>query len=412
MKKWLFFVLILTLLVPDALAFESREAMREAYNALYVFPGDTIYVQTPKTNAPYEAGEISAQVLDEALGYLNFLRELANLPSVERSRIYDYQCQHGAVLLAALDYVDHNAPNPGDMDRNFYDSAHLATTSSNIAKFNWMRPSILREGIAYFARDDGDANLPVLGHRRWLLNPKMNATGFGIANSETGMTYVAMFAHDMGKPGAEWSEVCWPTDGVFPVELMHSHLAWSVSLNPEIYDVRNSRIAVTLKEENLGLSFHFDCETGAGDGFCTVSMENYGAGPCIIFRPDFEKTDFTDYEQNQRWSVTVSGLLKTDGTGAELNYVSEMTSLYPQDVVNIELSRLEAEMKTDETLTLTAAVIPDYADDLTVSWSTSNPFIATVDDFGTVTAMTPGECEITAFSANGRSDTCKITVIG
>ena len=44
------------------------------------------------------------------------------------------------VLLAALDYVDHYAPNPGDMDANFYDSAHLATMSSNIAKFNWMRP--------------------------------------------------------------------------------------------------------------------------------------------------------------------------------------------------------------------------------------------------------------------------------
>lgn len=410
MKRWLFFVVFFALMMPSAFAFENREAMREAYRSLRSFAGDTPYVQQPRTSAPYEPGEISAEVLDEALDYLNFLRELAGLQPVERSRIYDYQCQHGAVLLAALDYVDHNAPNPGDMDVNFYDSAHLATTSSNIAKFNWMRSSILREGIAYFARDDGDANLPVLGHRRWLLNPVMNATGFGIANSETGMSYVVMFAHDMGRPGVEWSEVCWPTGGVFPVELMHSHLAWSVSLNPEIYDVANSRIEVELKEENLGLRFCFDCETNTGDGYCNVSMENYGSGPCIIFRPDFEGTDFTDYEQNQRWTVTVSGLLKTDGTEAELTYVSQMTSLYPQEVANIELSQLEAEMKVDEMLMLTAAVIPDYADDLSVTWSTSDPFVATVDDSGIVTATAPGECEITASSTNGRSDTCKITV--
>jgi len=408
MKKWLAFLLILILLVPPASAFETREEMRGAYSALYSYPGDSPYVTEPSVKAPYSAGEVSAYALDEALDYLNFLRRLADLQPVERSRIYDYQCQHGAALLAALDYVDHNAPNPGDMDGNFYDSAHLATMSSNIAKFNWMRPEILREGIAYFARDDGDANLPVLGHRRWLLNPVMNATGFGLANSGSGMSYVAMYAHDQGRPDAQWSEVCWPTAGVFPVELMHSHLAWSVSLNPEIYDVANSKIKVALTDGNL--RFDFDCTTGTGDGFCTVSMENYGSGPCIIFRPDFEGTDFTDYEQNQCWTVSIEGLKKADGTDAALEYTTRMASLYVQEVANIELSRLEAEMKADETLTLTASVIPDYADDLTVEWTTSNPFIAAVDDCGNVTAISPGACEITAKSKNGRSDTCRITV--
>lgn len=410
MKKWFFFVLISVLLQPAALAFESRDEMRGAYAALYSFPGDTPYVRDPQVRSPYEPGEISEGVLNEALDYLNFLRAVADLQPVEHSPIYDYQCQHGAVLLAALDYVDHYAPNPGDMEKNFYDSAYLATSSSNIAKFNWMRPSILREGIAYFARDDGDANLPVLGHRRWLLNPVMNATGFGLANSETGMSYVAMYAHDMGRPDARWSVVCWPAAGVFPVELMHGHLAWSVSLNPEVYDVAASRITVELREEKLGLSFFFDCETGEGDGFCGVSMENYGSGPCVIFRPDFDDTDFTDYEQNQEWTVTISGLVTADGAQTEMSYVTRMASLYPQDVANIELSQLEAELEPDETLMLSASVIPDYADDLSVEWSTDNPFVAVVDVSGRVTAVAPGECAITAASANGRSDVCRITV--
>lgn len=410
MKKWLSFLLVFVLCIPGALAYETREEMRSAYQSLGIFPGDTPYDRDPVVSAPYESGALNELALDEALDYLNFLRSLADLPAVERSPIYDYQCQHGAVLLAALDYVDHNAPQPEDMDRNFYDSAHLATMSSNIAKFNWMRPTILREGIAYFARDDGDANLPVLGHRRWLLNPNMNATGFGLANSETGMSYVAMYAHDLGRPEVEWSEIPWPTEGIFPVELMHGHLAWSVSLNPAIYDVQNSRIGVELTEKEMGLSFTFDCTQGTGDGFCTVSMENYGAGPCVIFRPEFEDAEFTDYEQNQTWTVKLSGLRKTDGTETELEYTVEMASLYIQEVANIELSRLEAEMKPDETLELTAAVIPDYADDLTVSWTTTNPFIATVDDHGSVTAIAPGECEIIAQSHNGRSDACKIKV--
>lgn len=403
--------MVLTFLIPSAAAYESREEMRAAYQALGMFPGDTPYVQKPVVAAPYAAGELQDLAMEEALDYLNFLRGMAGLQPVERSKIYDYQCQHGATLLAALDYVDHNAPQPADMDQNFYDSAHLATMSSNIAKFNWMRPTILREGIAYFARDDGDANLPVLGHRRWLLNPSMNATGFGLANSETGMSYVAMYAHDMGRTDAEWSEVCWPTGGVFPVELMHGHLAWSVSLNPAIYNVSASRIKATLEEENLGLYFEFDCTDGTGDGFCTVSTENYGGGPCVIFRPDFEEIEFTDYEQNQKWTVRLSGLVKTDGTDTEFEYEVEMASLYVQEVANIEVSQLEAELKSGETMKLSATVIPDYADDQTVDWTTSDPFVATVQDDGTVTATAPGSCEIIVQSANGRSDICKVTVI-
>jgi len=410
-KKWLLVLLLAVLLCPGASAFESRDALREAHNALLAFGGETPYSVLPQTQSPYSAGEVSAQALEEALDYLNFLRAIAGLEPVECSRIYDYRCQHGAVLLAALDYVDHYAPNPGDMNGDFYDSAFLATSSSNIAKFNWMRPGILRESVAYFARDDGDANLSVLGHRRWLLNPAMSATGFGLANSETGMSYAVMYAHDLGNADAEWSEVCWPAGGVFPVELMHSHLAWSVSLNPEIYDVANSRITVELREDQLGLSFRFDCESGTGDGFCTVSMDNYGSGPCVIFRPDFGDSDFTDYEQNQLWSVALSGLRRVDGTVTELKYVSEMVSLYPQEVANIELSQIEAEMKPDETIALAAAVIPDYADDLSVLWTSSNPFVAVVDEKGNVTAVMPGECEITASSTNGRSDVCVVTVI-
>lgn len=402
--------MVLTWLIPSAAAYESREELRAAYQALGIFPSDTPYVEMPAAAAPYAPGELQELALDEALDYLNFLREMAGLQPVERSRIYDYQCQHGAVLLAALDYVDHNAPQPADMDQNFYDSAHLATMSSNIAKFNWMRPTILREGIAYFARDDGDANLPVLGHRRWLLNPVMNATGFGLANSETGMSYVAMYAHDMGRPDAQWSEICWPTDGVFPVELMHSHLAWSVSLNPMIYDVNASRIRAELVEEKLGLHFEFDCSAGVGDGFCTVSTENYGGGPCVIFRPDFSEMDFTDYEQNQHWTVRLTGLVRTDGTDAEFEYQVEMASLYIQEVANIEMSQLEATLRSGETLKLYAAVIPDYADDQTVTWTTSDPFVATVRDDGAVTATAPGSCEIIASSANGRSDICRVTV--
>ena len=400
--------LILTL-APCAVAERTREEVRDAWRKIEAADAAP-YAQAPAVSAPYASGELTAAALDNALASLNFIRWLAGLEPVRGSEIYNYQCQHAAVLLAALDYVDHNAPRPADMDGNFFDSAHIGTTSGNIARFNWMRDSILREGVEYFARDDGDQNLPMLGHRRWLLNPAMSATGFGLANAASGMSYVVMYAHDLGRPDARWESVCWPSEGLFPAELMHRHLAWSVSLNPEVYDLAASDPVVTLREPPLGLAFRFRPASGEGDGYCCINMEGYGSGGCVIFRPDFEGTGFTDYLQNQHWQVRIEGLRRADGGEASLEYGVDMISLYVQDPANIEITPLEAHLRPGETAKLNAFVIPNYADDLSVTWTSSDPAVAEVDGEGVVTAMAAGSCRITCADALGHTDACTLTV--
>ena len=296
------------------------------------------------------------------------------------------------------------------MDGDFYDSAHIATSSGCIARFNWMRPTILREGVEYFLRDDGEENLGTLGHRRWALNPMMAATGFGLANAKSGMSYVLMYAHDLGHPEADWDSVCWPAAGDFPAELIHDHLAWSVVLNPSRYDLGKRDPVVTLTESDSGLRFQFHPANGVGDGFCALNLEGYGAGPCIVFRPDFSGTGFTDYLQNQRWHVRIEGLVDSEGDPADMDYDVNMISLFPQDAVNVELSPLEASLGPGESLVLQADVIPSYADDLSVSWRTSDESVAAVDGHGTVTAISPGECEISVTCAGGYEDRCRVSV--
>ena len=406
LKRLLIIAVLLALLSPAALA-HTREEVRAAYAGVGAWRDASPYAEPPVAEAPYEAGALETGATADALGYLNFARWLAGVDPVDESAIYDYQCQHGAVLLAALDYVDHAAPRPDDMDRNFYDSAHIATTSSSIARFNWMRGTILREGVEYFLRDDGEENLATLGHRRWALNPTMAATGFGLANSESGMSYVMMYAHDLGDPDAEWDRVCWPAAGAFPAELIHDHLAWSIMLNPAVWDIPACKPAVTLAEEKSGLCFRFSPE--AADGFFAFNLEGYGAGPCLIFRPDFADTGFTDYQQNQAWTVRVDGLVGADGADRPLEYRVEMVSLAVQDVVNVELSQLEAELRVGDALALSADVIPAYADDLSVAWRSTDAAVAAVDDSGRVTALAPGACEIVA-SAGGWEDRCAVVV--
>ena len=409
MKKLsLILALLLALGVP-ALA-HTRDEVREAYQAIRQRAAESPYAVLPSVTAPYEAGALTDAARADALAFLNFARWLAGLEPVAESGIYDYQCQHGATLLAALDYVDHNAPRPADMDADFYDSAHIATTSGCIARFNWMRGTILREGVEYFLRDDGEENLAALGHRRWALNPMMAATGFGLANARSKMSYVMMYAHDLGRPDADWDRVCWPAAGDFPAELIHDHLAWSVVLNPARYSLVEPDLTVTLSEAASGLRFRFHPASGVGDGFCALNLEGYGAGPCVVFRPDFSGTGFTDYLQNQRWHVHIDGLADSDGDPAGIDYDVNMVSLTPQDTVNVELTLLEAKLSPGGTLRLWANVIPAYADDLSVAWRSSDESIATVDESGLVTAIAPGECEITATCAGGYEDHCNISV--
>lgn len=79
-------------------------------------------------------------------------------------------------------------------------------------------------------------------------------------------------------------------------------------------------------------------------------------------------------------------------------------------VTSVTLSQSTLTLKQGETQKLTATVFPSDATDKTVSWSSSNPSIATVSD-GTVTAKDSGTATITA-KAGDKTASCTVTVTG
>lgn len=81
------------------------------------------------------------------------------------------------------------------------------------------------------------------------------------------------------------------------------------------------------------------------------------------------------------------------------------------DVTNIVLNASELTLYIGEESIITASVKPSDADDQGVTWSSNYPDIASVDENGTVTAVSNGIAIITATTDDGgRTDNCTVTV--
>ena len=101
--------------------------------------------------------------------------------------------------------------------------------------------------------------------------------------------------------------------------------------------------------------------------------------------------------------------VKTDDGGRTATCeVTVNAKVYP--VESVSLDRTSAELTEGDEITLAATVKPDNATNKGVSWSSSDPSVASVSE-GKVTALKPGKATITVKTDDGgRTATCEVTV--
>lgn len=80
-------------------------------------------------------------------------------------------------------------------------------------------------------------------------------------------------------------------------------------------------------------------------------------------------------------------------------------------VSSVTLDKTSVTIAPGSTAQLSAAILPSNATDTTLTWSSSNPSIATVNSTGLVTGVASGTAYVTATASNGiASPTCAVTV--
>lgn len=82
-----------------------------------------------------------------------------------------------------------------------------------------------------------------------------------------------------------------------------------------------------------------------------------------------------------------------------------------QKVIGVKLNKTQLSIKKGNTYQLVASIIPANAGDQDVSWTTSNPLVATVSKSGKVTAKGVGTATISVITDDGNcKSSCKVTV--
>ena len=288
-------------------AYHTQEEIRNFCNENGVTLRDALtYAQEPVVSGDYSAGKLSDETLDSAVKMLNCVRYIAGITyNVKVTDSYNSLAQTATLVNYVNNRLSHYPAKPADMDESLYELGVEGASSSNIAWTSWKGCSMNWTIVDSWMEDGDDYNIDRVGHRRWLINPKMKYTGFGAVSGNRG-TYSAVYAFDTKNSKAAEYGVAWPAQNM-PVEYFGAGFPWSVSMGSTV-DISSIKVKLTRESDNKTWNF----SSSEADGYFNVNNDGYGQKGCIIFRPDTDE----DYEAGDVYNVSITGL----GDGKDVSY--------------------------------------------------------------------------------------------
>ena len=275
-------------------AYHTQEEIRSFALSHPIDIAGTLYTETPVLEAPYAAGEISDVTLTSALRALNLVRYIAGISAnVRLDDDYMASVQAAALLQAANRQLSHWPSRPDGISDDLYGLGVSGSSQSNLAMGY---PNLVSSVFAGWMCDGDSGNIDRVGHRRWILNPSMGKTGFGMVGA-----YTSIYAFDTGNSRGTETLVAWPAQNM-PTALFDSSYPWSLSVGKA---VNADAVTVTLTRTGDGKIWTFS-STDA-DGYFNVNNDGYGQTGCIIFRPEE-----IEYTAGDSFTVLITGAVAGD----------------------------------------------------------------------------------------------------
>ena len=238
----------------------------------------------------YDYGLIADASMTNGLNMVNIIRYVAGLNAdvVNASDMED-ELAASALVNALNKSISHSPARPDALSDSRYDELYAKARTGGGSSNLFMGPRNLADSVLGYMDDSDSSNLDRVGHRRWILNPKMGKTTFGFCHSTQTYTYEwgsytynayysGLYAFDSSGSGNQ-KMVAWPAQQT-PVSYFRANSAWSVSYGTSL---NMDLISVTLVREQDGAVWNFS--SAAADGFFNVDNGGYGQTGCVIFRP-------------------------------------------------------------------------------------------------------------------------------
>ncbi|RSK28823.1 DUF5050 domain-containing protein [Bacillus sp. HMF5848] len=329
---------------PDLLVLKEAnektidDIVQKFLNTKATFKGDP-FAQVPSIKAPYATGALQAGFVKDGENSLNFIRYLAGLEPVTATADLNKLAQHGAVLMASTNYVEHWVQQPSDMPDDFYKTGSYSLSTANLQGAYLKSPSLryvtrndhhsLAYAVKRWIEDAEEENYQSVGHRRWALYPQLKTVGFGYATNKVDNGVSSMqVTHSTENGGGFGKEfVAYPNKGYFPTEYASLRQPWSISLDPDMYQSPSETditISVTRKSDGQTWTLtHTDNDFyNSGEYLAVDPYQSYGQGYNISFHPGVHYRAYDgDYE------VVVKGLKDINGKAKPLSYKVKFFSL-------------------------------------------------------------------------------------
>lgn len=315
----------------------TQQEIKDRFEELYFdVHKATEYTEDYSASSPYSIGDISDEDLQYALNSVNFTRFVAGLPDdIQLNDEYNVLCQSASLLNLVRGGLSHTPSQPSGFPDDLYNDGYKGSSSSNIGMGY---SSIASSVISGYVDDTDSVNLSRMGHRRWVLNPPMQYTGFGITN-----TYTAMYAFDSSRKESFTGDyVAWPPENM-PNEFVDQSngygYAYTVSLGNDYDKPDANKVTVQVKSSKLNKTWNLNSSsTDMRSNYLTVNTNGYGMNKCIIF-------NVGQLPENDTVTVTVKGITK-NGKDAPITYTVNYFDILDEsyDVIGVEEKTYEIEV--------------------------------------------------------------------
>gem|GEM_PF-4748937 len=256
----------------------NRTAIIDKFNNEYVAPRAVTNGWTGSA-ATCDAGTNSAAYEQATETTINYFRSMTGLPGITLDSALNAEAMEAALMMHANGALSHSPPNTW----NCYTATGAAAAGSSNLSLGRAGPRAIADG---YVQDPGPNNYFV-GHRRWVLYPRMVKMGSG---STTGANALKVFGgsgqHGSRPASPDW--VSWPPEGFVPGDVAYQR--WSLSSNDFPFaDFNNATVTMTVDGSPISVFQQPVNNGGFGDR-------------TLVWEPQ------TTFSNNQTVSVTVSDI--------------------------------------------------------------------------------------------------------